>query len=164
LRRSVDPSLPPPPPQRASALATAAPAVRPMAPIGAPSSRSSNDSSGGSSRAATVRRSTGMPASSARRQSAATGSGAVVRRSPVGASAGSSGSEPSTIRRAISAADTGADAANTPLQDENALPPMIAALHSTGGQLDFVDWIVEQVEDRVVAELQRRGGRFREDF
>lgn len=76
-----------------------------------------------------------------------------------------SGSEPPTIRR-VAVADSAADAGSTgnSLQDDNSLPPLIEAMKTTGGQLDFVDWIVEQVEDRVVAEFQRRGGRFREDF
>ena len=41
---------------------------------------------------------------------------------------------------------------------------IVGNLDHTGGVVDFVDWVVEQVEDRVVAEIQRRGGRFREDF
>ena len=161
VRRSLDTSLPPPPPQRATPLASSPPAVRPLAPIGSPAGRSSGGtSSAGSSRAATVRRSITDAASSGR-----AGGGAIVRRSTA-STAGAASTETPTVRRAMT--DSGnASGDNQPAaaaQDENALPPIIAAMTSTGGQLDFVDWIVEQVEDRVVAEFQRRGGRFREDF
>lgn len=160
VRRSLDRSLPPPPPQQATALASASPAVRPLAPIGAPAGRSSANSASttGSPRAATVRRAT---ASTASRAAAAGSADAVIRRSAAADVA------PATVRRALTDGDAGgADSgqSNNSPQDQSALPPMIEALHSTGGQLDFVDWIVEQVEDRVVAEFQRRGGRFREDF
>ena len=55
--------------------------------------------------------------------------------------------------------------ANQPALDPRQGPGRILDnLARTGGVVDLVDWIVEQVEDRIIAELQRRGGRFREDF
>ena len=42
--------------------------------------------------------------------------------------------------------------------------PILDNMSSTAGIVEFVDWIVEKVEDRVIAELQRRGDRFKEDF
>ena len=54
------------------------------------------------------------------------------------------------------------------VQDENKSSPIgvpiIDNMTTTAGVVEFVDWIVEKVEDRVIAELQRRGGRFKEDF
>jgi hypothetical protein len=29
---------------------------------------------------------------------------------------------------------------------------------------DLMDWIMEQLEDRIAQELERRGGRYRGDF
>jgi hypothetical protein len=167
VRRSAEgASLPPPPPQRASVLATNAPAVRPMAPLDSPSgrARSGSDSTPrtAASQPTTVRRSTASPT----RSTAKSAAPAVIRRSPAGSTAAPTAATSSTIRRALTddSADSGVVAHSAGDTPQPQLPPIIAAMTTTGGQLDFVDWIVEQVEDRVVAEFQRRGGRFREDF
>ena len=51
-----------------------------------------------------------------------------------------------------------ADVASDPFTEN------IADLRSASGTVDFVDWIMDQIEDRLLSELQRRGGRFRGDF
>ena len=40
----------------------------------------------------------------------------------------------------------------------------LADLRTASGTVDFVDWMMRQIEDRLLAELQRRGGRFRGEF
>ena len=58
-----------------------------------------------------------------------------------------------------------AAAASTEVADSpDPLTAAIADLRSASGVVDFVDWIVDQIEDRLLSELQRRGGRFRGDF
>ena len=74
---------------------------------------------------------------------------------------GGPGSSASVVRRAL---DDQRVASQPALDPAEGPAGIIENLRRTGGVVDFVDWIVEQVEDRVIAELQRRGGRFREDF
>ena len=76
--------------------------------------------------------------------------------------AASASAAPITVRRALTP-----DATTTTTGSADGQRPafdIVGNLDHTGGVIDFVDWVVEQVEDRVVAEIQRRGGRFREDF
>lgn len=49
-------------------------------------------------------------------------------------------------------------------QADDPLTRYIADLRSASGAVDFVDWIIDQIEDRMLSELQRRGGRFRGEF
>lgn len=76
--------------------------------------------------------------------------------------------QPTVVRRAISSDNSSAAASSSATAEgsrgNDATANLLSELDRTGGVVDFVDWIVEQVEDRVVAELHRRGGRFREDF
>ncbi len=37
-------------------------------------------------------------------------------------------------------------------------------LRDTIGSRDFVDWLMEQLGDRMMAQLEQRGGRFRGEF
>lgn len=41
---------------------------------------------------------------------------------------------------------------------------LLTSTDETSGVLDFVDWIVERIEDRLLAEIERRGGRYRGDY
>ncbi len=48
--------------------------------------------------------------------------------------------------------------------DTDPLTQNIADLRDASGAVDFVDWIMDQIEDRLLSEMQRRGGRFRGEF
>ena len=90
---------------------------------------------------------------------------AVVQRSTSSSTsrvAAAASAAPIAVRRAVTPDAT----TTTTSTDDHQRPAfdIVGNLDHTGGVIDFVDWVVEQVEDRVVAEIQRRGGRFREDF
>jgi len=141
----LGPLTPPPPRATPAAAAPGAPSVAATRPL-------------------TIRRSPdrSKPASTPTPAVAASAP-AVVQRTAAPATRASTGS--GVLQRALTDDSSGSagggsgnDSGDTPAYD------IIGGLHRTGGVVDFVDWIVEQVEDRVVAELQRRGGRYREDF
>jgi hypothetical protein len=159
-----------PPPPRLSAPSVAPPAraaagpglARRVSTAGRPATSSSTSSSSGTVRRSTISSGSGSrPATTNHSTSAAPSSsgqhGGVVRRSTAAGAVAST----DVVRRAI----TTGTVTEPPAQQQQApLHDLIENLRSTGGVVDFVDWLVEQVEDRVVAEIQRRGGRYREDF
>ena len=67
----------------------------------------------------------------------------------------------STIRRG-----TADHAGSSPVLGEpsNQGWDLLAQAVDSSGINDFVDWIMEQVENRMARELERRGGHYRGDF
>ena len=161
-----------PPPPRLSAPSVAPPAragggmgvARKISSAGRPTSSSNSSSSSGTVRRSTISSGSGSgsrPSTTSQSTSAppsSSGQQGVVRRS----TAASAMAGDSVIRRALATGSV--DEAPAQQQQTTPLHDLIENLRSTGGVVDFVDWLVEQVEDRVVAEIQRRGGRYREDF
>lgn len=70
------------------------------------------------------------------------------------------GALPAAVAQAPVASSTSDQSSGAP----DAFTAAIADLSTASGVVDFVDWIVDQIEDRLLSELQRRGGRFRGDF
>lgn len=156
-------ALPPPPP-RLSAPAAGAPTWVGRGPAGDRSSISRRFTPAAST---TVRRSMHTDASPSGRPAgtAPPRPPAVVQRSTSSSTsrvAAAASAAPIAVRRAVTPDAT----TTTTSTDDHQRPAfdIVGNLDHTGGVVDFVDWVVEQVEDRVVAEIQRRGGRFREDF
>ena len=151
-------SLTPPPPRYA-----AAPPATPGHPIGA--ATASRGSRAHRSTAVTVSAETS--GGTVRRSGAATQSSTTPRRSALTGAGAGAGAASLPIRRAL-AQTPDSDVGVSGVQDRNTSStigvPIIDNMTTTAGVVEFVDWIVERVEDRVIAELQRRGGRFKEDF
>lgn len=94
---------------------------------------------------------------------------AVIRRTQTGSDARHGTGR--VVRRVIDGsaatnaiADGGSSADGAATNKSELAAAGIADLSSASGRVDFVDWIIEQIEFRLLSELQRRGGRFRSDF
>jgi len=113
-----------------------------------PASRSTGAVAAGSALAAETIRRSSLPVTT--RSSPASSTSPIIRR-VIDAPGG-----------AVELADGGGAASTGAASD--AFTENIADLRSASGAVDFVDWIMDQIEDRLLSELQRRGGRFRGEF
>jgi hypothetical protein len=70
---------------------------------------------------------------------------------------------PPSVMRALTEESDGSSSSSLSTDVRGTWPVLSSQLDSSS-LTDFVDWIMEQLEDRIGRELERRGGRYRGDF